>query len=109
MCRHAEAALIDLQVNDYELILVDLRMPGMDGISFIEHVRRRADERRNIPIIVITADGSRTKHDRYRSAGTDDVLAKPVVMDHLFERIGTVLSMAETVPPSDAADEQRSA
>src|SRR3954447_25803586 len=35
----AEAALIDLAVNVYDMILVDLRMPGMDGVCFIEHVR----------------------------------------------------------------------
>jgi two-component system response regulator QseB len=92
----AEAALIDLAVNVYDMILVDLRMPGMDGVCFIEHVRRRTDYRRNIPIIVITAEGSRTAHDRCKSAGADGVLAKPVVMDHLFDRIGVVLAEAQT-------------
>ena len=91
----AETALIDLNANAYDMILVDLRMPGMDGVSFIEHVRRRTDHRRNIPIIVITAEGSRSAHERCRNAGADDVLAKPVVMDHLFDRIGVVLAEAQ--------------
>jgi two-component system response regulator QseB len=91
---NAGTALIDLTTNDYEMILVDLRMPGMDGVAFIEHVRRRTDGRQDIPIIVITAEGDRSAHDRCRNVGADDVLAKPVVMDHLFDRIGTVLARA---------------
>lgn len=90
-----EAALIDLAANDYDMILVDLRMPRMDGVSFIEHVRGRTDSRQTTPIIVITAEGSRVEHDRCRNAGADDILAKPVVMDHLFDKIGVVLSNAE--------------
>jgi CheY-like chemotaxis protein len=93
----AEAALVDLAADDYNMILVDLRMPGMDGVSFIEHVRRRTDDRRHIPIIVITAEGSKTEHDRCKSAGADYVLAKPVVMDHLFDQIGVVLGKAQAV------------
>lgn len=90
----ADAALLDLAVNDYDMILVDLRMPGMDGVALIEQVRHRTDFRRSIPILVITAESDKTAHDRCRRAGADGVLAKPVVMDHLFDRIGTVLARA---------------
>jgi CheY-like chemotaxis protein len=93
----AEAALIDLAANEYDMILVDLRMPGMDGVSLIEHVRSRTDNRGNVPIIAITAEGSKIEHDRCRRAGANDVLAKPVVMDHLFDTIGTVLSNKQIV------------
>ncbi len=93
----AEAGLIDLATNDYDMILVDLRMPGMDGVAFIEHVRGRADARRSISIIVITAEGSPAEHERCRRAGADDVLAKPVVMDMLFDKIGSVLAKAGQV------------
>lgn len=103
----AEAALIDLAANVYDMILVDLRMPGMDGVCFIEHVRRRTDYRRNIPIIVITAEGSRTEHDRCKSAGADEVLAKPVVMDHLFDRIGVVLAEAQTAEIESLSADRR--
>jgi two-component system response regulator QseB len=94
---NVEAALVDLAAHDYDMILVDLRMPQMDGVAFIKHVRRCGKDRRDIPIIVITAEGSRTEHERCRAAGADDVLAKPVVMDHLFDRIGTVLAKAKSV------------
>jgi len=91
---NADAALLDLAVNDYDMILVDLRMPGMDGVALIENVRHRTDFRQRIPILVITAEGDRLAHDRCRSAGADDVLAKPVVMDDLFDKIGAVLARA---------------
>ena len=45
-----------IDVGDYDLILMDLRMPGMDGLTAIRHIRARTDHKANLPVIVITAD-----------------------------------------------------
>jgi CheY-like chemotaxis protein len=87
----AEAGLSGLGARDYDMILTDLRMPGMDGITFIEHVRRHTDICKSIPIIVITADDDELELDRCRDAGASSVTAKPVIMNQLFECIGRVL------------------
>ena len=55
----AESAELGLQLideNDYAIVLIDLRMPGMDGITAIQHIRARPDDKAALPIIVVTAD-----------------------------------------------------
>lgn len=88
----AEAGLAMLDGAPYDLLLVDLRMPGMDGITAIGHVRARADEVARVPIIVITADTAIDLRERCLAGGADEVLFKPVAMDALFEAMGRLLA-----------------
>jgi len=81
-----------VEANDYDLILMDLRMPGMDGITAIRHIRARTDDKANLPIIVVTADAGATIEADCRSAGADDVVLKPVSMTTLFDAIGRLLA-----------------
>jgi len=91
----AEDGIIGLQMieaNDYDLILMDLRMPGMDGITAIRHIRARADSKAGLPVIVVTADEGLTIDADCQSAGADDVLRKPVSMAVLFGAINAVMA-----------------
>jgi CheY-like chemotaxis protein len=81
-----------IEANDYDLILMDLRMPGMDGITAIRHLRARGDEKAGLPVIVVTADEGLTIDADCIAAGADDVLRKPVSMAMLFDAIGSVLA-----------------
>ncbi|WP_293906187.1 response regulator [Phenylobacterium sp.] len=78
--------------NDYDLILMDLRMPGMDGITAIRHLRARGDHKARLPVIVVTADAGATIEADCLAAGADDVVLKPVSMSALYEAIGAVLA-----------------
>jgi CheY-like chemotaxis protein len=89
----AEEGLIRIEYETFDVILVDLRMPGMDGLEAIRRIRARTDEKRNLPIIVITADTAIDLRERCLEAGADDVLFKPVAMDALFDSIGRVLAI----------------
>ncbi|WP_203309853.1 MULTISPECIES: response regulator [Sphingomonas] len=88
----AEEGLAKLAVQPYDMLLVDLRMPGMDGITAIRHIRAREDERAVVPIVVITADTALDLRERCLEAGADEVLFKPVAMDALFEAMGRLLA-----------------
>ena len=91
----AEDGLIGLQMieaNEYDLILMDLRMPGMDGITAIRHLRARPDRKAGLPVIVITADEGLSIDSDCKLAGADDVLRKPVSMAVLFDTIGAVMA-----------------
>jgi two-component system response regulator QseB len=83
-------ALIDSET--FDLILVDLRMPGMDGLSVIRTVRARSDDKAEIPIIMVTADSAADLQQRCKAAGADALLLKPVSMDALFDAIGLALA-----------------
>jgi CheY-like chemotaxis protein len=81
--------------HDFTMALVDLRMPGMDGIEAIRTIRARNDAKAKLPIIVVTADAAVDLRERCLAAGADDVLFKPVAMDALFEAMGRVLAGGE--------------
>jgi len=88
----AETGLQMVSDNDYDLILMDLRMPGMDGLTAIRHIRARGDAKAKLPVIVVTADTGLTIREDCLCAGADDVIMKPVAMDLLFDAIGRMLA-----------------
>jgi len=95
----AEDALIGLAMIDtqrFDLILMDLRMPGMDGLTAIREIRARTDEVRSVPVLVVTADATHDIHERCIAAGADDLLRKPVAMNLLFDAIGRVLARSDS-------------
>ena len=94
----AESAEIGLKLigeRDFDMALVDLRMPGMDGITAIERIRARPDAKAKLPIIVVTADTAIDLRERCIAAGANEVLFKPVAMDALFEAMGRILAGGE--------------
>ena len=90
-----EQGLKLIEANDYDVVLVDLRMPGISGMEVIAAVRGRADAKASVPLIVVTADAARSLREQCLAAGADDVLSKPVSMDALFDSIGRVLAQRQ--------------
>ncbi|SEJ31507.1 Response regulator receiver domain-containing protein [Sphingomonas sp. OV641] len=88
----AEEGLRLLDDQEFDMLLVDLRMPGMDGITAIRHIRARSDQKARVPIIVVTADTAIDLRERCLAAGADEVIFKPVAMDNLFDAMGRVLA-----------------
>jgi CheY-like chemotaxis protein len=88
----AEQGLALLGEENVDMVLVDLRMPGMDGLTAIRHIRARGDEKGALPIIVVTADTAIDLRERCLAAGADDVIFKPVAMDALFDAMGRLLA-----------------
>jgi phosphoserine phosphatase RsbU/P len=87
---NGEDALEKLSVDQIDLILLDVMMPGMDGFEVIIRVRRHA-KYRLLPIILVTA--LREKEDRVRGieAGCDDFISKPVDKIELLARVRSLL------------------
>ena len=88
----AEIGLERIDAEEFDMILVDLRMPGMDGLTAIRHIRARDDAKGRLPIIVVTADRAVDLRERCLEAGANDVIFKPVAMDALFEAMGRLLA-----------------
>ncbi len=88
----AESGLQMIEDGQYDIVLMDLRMPGMDGLTAIKHIRARTDEKASVPVIVVTAD---TALDICRDCidqGADEVILKPVAMNKLFDAIGRLIA-----------------
>jgi CheY-like chemotaxis protein len=91
----AEIGLSLIEERDFDMALVDLRMPGMDGITAIRRIRGRPDAKAKLPIIVVTADTAIDLRERCIAAGANEVLFKPVAMDALFEAMGRILASGD--------------
>lgn len=89
---NAEAGLAKVGAESFDLILMDLRMPGMDGLTAIGHIRARKDAKAQLPIVVVTADSGVDLHERCLAAGADAVVLKPVAMNALFDTVGRLLA-----------------
>jgi two-component system, OmpR family, response regulator QseB len=90
----AENALRGLEMiaqNTYDLVLMDLRMPGMDGMTAIRKIRARGDEKAKLPIIVVTADTAPNIRENCIAGGADDLIMKPVAMATLFDAIARTM------------------
>lgn len=79
-----------LENEEFDLLLLDLRMPEMDGFEVMRALRGRGDTLKNIPIVVVTADASPGLEDKCLATGADAVLFKPIAMQSLFDSIATV-------------------
>ena len=71
----------------YDAILMDIRMPGMDGLTATSRIRALAGPASRIPIIALTADAMESNLDKYLSAGFDACASKPFDADHLLSII----------------------
>jgi len=87
----ARAGLRMIDAHDYDLVLMDLRMPGMDGIEAIRVLRQRTDGKADLPVIVITADAAAGLREKCMDHGADEVLFKPVAMQSLFDTIAAIM------------------
>ncbi len=81
-----------VEQGDYSVILMDLRMPGMDGLEAIARIRARGDRKANLPIIVVTADTSMDIRAHCVARGADEVLMKPVAMQPLFKTMAAMIA-----------------
>ncbi len=70
----------------YDLILMDIYMPRMDGIEATQQIRGK-DHLLNIPIIALTANAMKGDQERFIAAGMDDYLPKPVDKSRLLEKL----------------------
>ena len=83
---------------DYDLILMDIQMPVMDGIAAAREIRAAEQEggRSRTPIIALTANALTHQIEEYMAAGMDGHVAKPIEIAKLYEAISAALNAAAT-------------
>jgi len=90
-----EAAISLFDIEAPDLVLLDLVMPGIDGLGVLEHIRSHP-ARSHTPVIMVTAYSERSHRLLALQAGADDVLEKPVDAPILLARVRTLLSLQES-------------
>ena len=80
-----------LHENDYDLILMDVQMPEMDGITATQEIRKLSNPlKASIPIIALTANALVGNEEEYYQAGMNGCLTKPFTEEKLFSAIGNL-------------------
>jgi len=82
----------------FDLVLMDVQMPGMDGLETTAVIRQMENARRRIPIIAVTARAMQGDRERCLAAGMDDYLAKPIHPAALIALLRRYLPQAAPVP-----------
>lgn len=75
------------QSDDIDVVLMDMRMPGMDGIETTKIIRTKNGKCTEVPIIAMTADGFETDIGMLQKAGMNGLISKPVDVNTLVEQI----------------------
>ncbi|WP_133365861.1 response regulator [Qipengyuania sediminis] len=91
----AETGLRMIDEKPYTVVLMDIRMPGMDGLTAIRKIRSESVSSADVPVIVVTADIAPDLKARCFDAGADDVILKPVAMGDLIGSIGRILAKTQ--------------
>lgn len=93
---NGEEALAVLESHQPELIIVDWNMPGMDGIEFVQELRKREQEAKKprTPVLMITSQSTEEQFLHAREAGVDRLLAKPVSPESLSAALDMLLAGA---------------
>jgi CheY-like chemotaxis protein len=86
-CENGQEALDLLQREAFDLVLMDVNMPVMDGLTATRLIRALPGAVSQTPIVVITADVMNEASEQARKAGANDFVSKPVKIDQLREII----------------------
>lgn len=73
--------------NDFDIILMDIQMPEMDGVEATEHIRKMDEMKKSIPIIALTAHALVEEKNRYLQSGMSDYETKPFNIKDLHSKI----------------------
>jgi CheY-like chemotaxis protein len=79
-----ELALISLRQKKYDLVLMDVQMPKMDGLKATEIIRNDLNLK-SLPIIAMTANAMKGDREKYLASGMDDYISKPIDPEKLYD------------------------
>ena len=98
--------LLEQKKNEYDLIIMDLQMPVMDGYEATEYIRKTLQLQ--IPIIAMTATALKDDRDRSVQVGMNDFMLKPFDFDDLYKRLIRLLIKEKSEPDNyDAMNSQK--
>lgn len=92
-CDNGELAVQKFQVHEYDVILMDMQMPVLDGFGAVEKIRKleqQSQSPRRIPILALTANALKEEINRMIRSGCDAYVAKPVSRETLLNAIGSI-------------------
>ena len=92
-CENGQLAVESVQTQEFDLVLMDVHMPVMDGLAATRAIRALDSEAKDIPIIALTADAMNHAQEDALAAGVNFFVTKPVRMAELQEAIAHCLAL----------------
>src|SRR5262245_26823814 len=92
-----EAGLARARDGDYDLVILDLMLPGRDGLSVLRDLRASG---RDVPVLLLTARATVADRVAGLDLGADDYLPKPFAVAELLARVRALLRRGTAVPPT---------
>jgi PAS domain S-box-containing protein len=94
---NGHAVLAALEKSNFDLVLMDLQMPGLDGLETVREIRRGESDttsraKRHLPIIAVTAHAMKNDRETCFAAGMDDYIAKPIRRKELLAALNRLFS-----------------
>ena len=110
MAENGEEAVRQASSTEFDVILMDVQMPVLDGIAAARQIRRLPSPAGKVPIIALTANVMAAEHDRCLEAGMSEVLTKPVAWPSLFAALAALAPTrrAASINSPGPADEELS-
>lgn len=89
-----QIAIEKILKTDYDLVLMDIHMPNMDGYEATKFIRQLPDSKyQKLPIIALTASAMLDKQDKFKQVGMNDVVTKPFNPEELYSKILNYLAI----------------
>jgi len=92
VANHGHEAIVQMQAGEFDLVLMDMQMPVMDGVAATLEIRKNP-RWKDVPIIAMTANVMASDIERCKAAGMQDHIGKPIDVKDLFDKL------ARWVPP----------
>jgi CheY-like chemotaxis protein len=102
VAERGDRAVVLSRKNDYDIILMDIQMPGMNGLGATSIIRSGMDVRKSsVPILALTANVFAEDQEKYRSFGMNGVISKPFDEYKLFEEIKKCIKKNGIIPAKE--------
>jgi two-component system, cell cycle response regulator DivK len=86
--KNGKEVLKSMETESFDLILMDINMPQMDGMACIREIRSMSDKAKSgIPVVAITGNAKNYSEEDFSSAGFNEFLAKPLDFDKLVDTV----------------------
>ncbi|MGB5847011.1 MAG: ATP-binding protein, partial [Ignavibacteriaceae bacterium] len=99
-------AIKALEEGDYDLVLMDIQMPEVDGFAATEQIRNFEDDKRDIPIVALTAHAMMGYREKCLKAGFNEFLSKPIATKDMFAIIDDLLHIKNAPVPEEQTNQQ---
>lgn len=85
--KNGQQVIDKLEKEKYDVIVMDINMPVMDGMQCAEQIRKRTDDKAQTPIIAISGNAKNYTREDFERVGINEYLPKPLNFDELVDKV----------------------